>query len=182
MPNTPNHQLSYPDDEDWLNQGAYAIEQLAARLDAIVAGNDMATIQDAESAGIVGGVVDFPGAQLLSSFTYAAGSLTFTGPAARLFLIAADVEVVHNTPPGDPSLAAVSSTLSVRVDGATVAGSHDHVSHDPASIRARTVVHNVTAPALLQPGQVITVVAGGNPTGQHLGIVGLRVYPIGPRS
>lgn len=65
MPNTPNLALPYPDDEEWLNQGAYAIEQLARAVDTKL------TTTHAESSNLAGSV-DVPIGQFvnLAEFAY----------------------------------------------------------------------------------------------------------------
>lgn len=180
MPNTPNHQLPYPDDEEWLNAGAYAVEQLATRLDTILDTNtDTVVIARTSWNAALGGlpvVLDFPGAELaLVGFSRSGGIFTRTGPT-RVFMVEAEVEIESGAGGGTTS---VSSTVEVRANGSAFTGSHDHVALTTPELQVRRVTHRITTPARLAAGDTISVAAFASPTGT-VGVCGLRIYPVGP--
>lgn len=180
MPNTPNHQLPYPDDEEWLNQGAYSIEQLATRLDTIM-DTDTGLVVVARTSwnaplGTSPVALDFPGAQLaLSGFTRAGGTFTRTGPT-RLFMVEAEVEVEAGASGGTTS---ASSTVEVRANGAAFAGSHDNVTLTVPELQVRRFTHRVSTIGRFGNGDTLDVTAVSSPAGT-IGVCGLRIHPVGP--
>lgn len=186
MPTTPNHAIPTPDDEDWVSQAPYDLQQLAARVDDVTDYNAGVTILPAEAAGTVaaGGaatLVDFPGGAGLQEFTYDAGVLTFTGPGPRMFLVSAAVQVKAST----EDAATVWSSVTVRHSDVEIMGSYDSLGtldadNATGTIHERSVMHTITVPVVLSTGQNVTAIAQASHAGS-LGITALRIYPLGPR-
>lgn len=186
MPTTPNHAIPTPDDEDWVSQAPYDLQQLAARVDDVTDYNAGVTILPGEAAGtIVGGgsaaLVDFPGSTGLDEFSYDAGVLTYLGPAPRMFLVAAAVQVKTST----DDASQVWSAVTARHSDVEIMGSYDSLGSRDAdnttgTIYERSVMHTVTVPVVLSSGQNVTVIAQASHNSE-LGITALRIYPLGPR-
>jgi hypothetical protein len=174
----------YPEPTDDLRNAAAALRALAEDIfDSVETGSTVVQIELAESPSAApgaGALVDFNGTQtLLAGFTYAAGVLTYTGGAARMFVIAASVEIEC----GGTDLASAASAAYLRVNGSNIGSSYDQVASVTSSagtIQTRRVVHNITVPQILNPGDAVSVLAAATPDG-GAGACSLRVYPIGPR-
>lgn len=179
---TPILGYPFPEPADARGAGADAIRDLALSVETSV--KHAATIltipaaESASAAATTGTVVDYAGAPALAGFTYSAGTITYTGPAVRMFLLATDVEVEAS----GSNLTLVTSTLEVRHGATVVSSSHDRVScidEVGGTIQSRRVVHHCAVPMILTPGDTITVTAYSTPAGT-VGLAGIRVYPIGP--
>jgi hypothetical protein len=172
----------YPEPTDDLRNAAAAMRALAEDVEgSIETGSTVVQIELANSPSAApgaGAIVDFNGTQtLLAGFTYAAGVLTYTGPAARMFTIAASVEVET----GGTNLASAESTAYLRVNGNNVGSSHDalaSVAGSTGTIQTRRVAHTITTPVILNPGDAVAVVAAAAPDGV-VGQASIRIYPIG---
>lgn len=173
----------YPEPTDEVRNAAAAVRALAEDVsDSIETGNTVVQIELANSPSAApgaGAIVDFNGAQsLLAGFTYAAGVLTYTGAAARMFIAAASVEVEV----GGTDLASAESTVYLRVNGNNVGSSHDalaSVAGSTGTVQVRRVAHTITVPVILNPGDAVAVIAAAAPDGV-VGQCSLRVYPIAP--
>lgn len=178
MGTTPAHQLPYPEDTEPLQQVAYHIEQLATRLDAIMAEDTQVDVaQSGVDAGLgtAPALVGFTGAALrMDGFTFDGATLTYTGASERSFMVAVEVATVVE------GAGIASATVQLRHNGAAFTGSHDSVSAPGVTVR-RDYTHRITTPIRLAPGQTLDVVANGNVAGT-IDVTSLRVYPIGPHA
>lgn len=174
--------LPYPDDADDVTEGDDAIQALATELDTrLDSRSALVVIGRANSGAALGStlvVVPMSGPALgLVGFTYADGVLTYTGAHNRMFMVDAEVEVQNGAGGGTSS---IQSTCYLFVNGsAEIAGSNDRVQATAATLSVRNVTHRITTPVELAPGNTLHVSANCSPGGT-LGIVGIRVYPIGP--
>lgn len=178
MPNTPNHALPYPDDEDWLQIGAYAIEQLAVRLDAILAENTVATVGLSDTNTVIGtgpANVTFAGAvSRMDGFSFDGVTLTYTGSSPRSFLAAVEVSTSVEGSGG------ASSSVTLLRNGAALAGSGDHVGTPGSGGNVRRDhTHRITTPVRLTAGDALVVVASTSHAGGYIDSTALRVFPIG---
>lgn len=178
MPNTPNRTLPFPDDEEWLAQGAYAIEQLARRVDTIldtVAGGALVIAPDGTNVagGTAPGVIPFAGAVATADdWTWDGSRATYTG-APRTFMVA--VEVVTNV----ENAGGASTTVELRANGAAFAGSYDNVQRPEGGVVRRDVTHRITVPVGLNAGDWLDVTGVGS-VAYQIDATALRIYPLGP--
>lgn len=180
MGTTARRGYPFPEATDLVIQGDDAIEALAAAVDVDVDWTQtVAHIGSAESTGLAdGSVIAFDGGQsLMTGFTYGAGLLTYTGPAVRMFLACLSVEVATS----GSNQASMSSNVALRVNGTEIEGSYDMVASTSGggTLQQRAVVHKITTFLLLNPGDVVTAVAGSTPANGPLGRVSIKLHPIG---
>jgi hypothetical protein len=186
MGTTTNHALPYPEPADRLRGGSVAIKALANKVDAVLAWPVGVLIAPGESAKTAAALVDvdFPGVVgTLEQFTRVGDGFRFDGTKARSFLVSAAVEIAAGANPG---VASMSSTVSLLVDGTVLEASFDKVDaatspDNVGLIRARNVVHRMTVPVTLAPGQTVVVTASGaGGSTIAVGVTSVRIFPIGP--
>jgi len=171
MPTTPNMSFPYPDDEDWLNGGAYAVQQLAERLDVVTNPNAGLIVarSDTNVDATVPTVVSFDGTVLGQvDFAFDGSTFTYNGPGICTVLI--DVEVTMRAQGVSPS-----TTVELRAGGVSFAGSYDAISAGDGTVFDRSHTHRITTPARLSFGDALDVVA----TGGTIDARGLRIYQAG---
>lgn len=182
MGTTTNLDLPYPEGTDLVIGGDDAIQALAEELDTRLNPNSTLIVMDrANSGGALGGtltLIPIPGTPLgLAGFTYDSGVFTYTGTKTRTFIIDVEVEITNGAGGGTTS---AESSLTLFANGSLdVAGSYDRVQHTSTTLEARSVVHRITTPVQLDPGYTFHVSGSCSPAGT-VGVVGVRVYPIGP--
>lgn len=178
MGNTTNLGYPYPDPTDRTRNGSVALRALAEAVDADVDWSDtVAHIGPADSPSAANGsVVTFPGGQsLMAGFTYAAGVLTYTGPATRMFLACVSVEVEA----GGGAPASIESAVYLSVNGVNIIGSYDLVATGSSgTLATRKVVHGITNLLLLAPGDAVSVTATSTPAGT-VGVASIKLQPLG---
>lgn len=183
MGTTSEFALPYPEGSGLVIQGDDAIQALAEAVEAKIRWDDgILQIEPADSASTANGdPVVFPGTQSLTAgFTAGSGYVTYSGPL-RLFHVYAEVAITT----AGTNLAHVSSTLILRYNGVTdIAGSYDDLvsqtSGPVGTIQTRTVVHKISVPAALSPGDSLAVHAFSTPSSGAIGNTSMRIYPIGP--
>lgn len=179
MGTTARRGYPYPEDSDLVIQGDDAIQALAEKIDLDVDWTQtVAHIGLAESPSATGGLVDFgPAVSLMTGFTYTSGgTLTYTGPASRMFVVCVSVEVTQGG-----TGASFQSSASVNHNGAEVGASYDLVATPSGGvIEARGVVHNIATFVLLAPGDTVTVSTTAGPAGT-VGRASIKLQPIGGR-
>lgn len=179
MGTTARLNLRYPEPTGRVRVGQAAIRALAEDVtNAVDWIGTAAHIGPADSGSVAdGSAVDFPGGQpLMAGFTYAGGSLTYTGPRTRMFLACVSVEVEA----GGAAATSISSTVVLNVNGTGIEGSHDFVAASSPVLTTRRVVHTITNLLLLAPGQVVTVTASSGSTVRNVGQCSIKLQPIGP--
>lgn len=177
MGNTTNLALPYPDPTSRVRVAPANMKALAERLDVMLGWGAAAVFPRTESPASAGAVaaVSWGASAVLNGFDYDGTKLTYLGDP-RLFIV--DVEVQVNNGSTGPGTGA-SSTVELRLNDTTFAGSYDAIVLDTVPIGARSVVHRITSPVRLNAGEKLDVIVSASPAGS-LGLVGLRVYPIGP--
>lgn len=151
MPNTPNVGLPYPEDEDWLNQGAYAIEQLALAADEQLSkfygnGHIIGGAATGAWADVPWGV-NFGG----DPFGVVGDSIVYNGPT-RMCLITLQVQV-----------GGVGAALTSRAGLGTAPGAYDFTSYQstgPGASGTAEHAHHVSMLTLMGPDNVTSLVAG----------------------
>lgn len=184
MGTTPNLGYPYPEPTDRVRNGSVAIRSLAEAVDADVDWTDtvahFALGDSPSTATVAGEIVNYANGSvsLMAGFTNDIGQLTYTGPAPRMFIAIASIQVTN----GGDNRTDISSTVYIRQTGVNVAGSHDEVtaytSVGAGVMQRRSVTHNLTALVLLSPGDKLDVFAYGAPAGL-IGQASFKVQPIG---
>jgi hypothetical protein len=182
MGSTPNLGLPYPEESDLVIEGDDAIEALAVALDTALNPNSALIVMDRASSGAALGatpvVIPIPGTALgLVGFTYDSGVFTYVGAKDRTFMVDAEVEITNGAGGGTTS---ADSQVTLYVNGtADIAGSYDRIQHTVTTVQQRSTTHRITTPVQLAPGHTFHVSGSCSPAGT-IGVVGVRVYPIGP--
>jgi hypothetical protein len=182
MGTTPNLDLPYPEGTDLVIGGDDAIQALAEALDASLNPNSALIVMERANSGAALGstpvAIPIPGTALgLVGFTYDSGVFTYTGAKSRTFMIDVEVQITNGSGGGTVS---AESTLTMYVNGSTaIAGSYDKVQHTGTTVEQRSTSHRITTPAQLATGNTFHVSGSCSPAGT-IGVVGVRVYPIGP--
>lgn len=171
--------LRWPEPTEDLRTAATAIRLLAEDVNskhdpdvAVISRADSPT----ESPG--GGAVSvvFPGAvAVLSGFTTDQTRVTRTGPP-RLFLLDVEVETEIGSAVG---MSQQSSLVEVALNLTPFTGSHDEVNSTDGTLGVRRYTHRISTPVAMGTGEFLSVNLSGTP-GVRAGVVGLRLYPIGP--
>lgn len=173
--------LPYPESTDLVIQGDDAIQALAETVAARLAPDASLTVDPSTSGRAVGGAtpVNITGATSAGSFTGDGDDFVYTGAANRFFIVCASVEVESSS----AGTSTMTSTVHLLHNGAIIQRSFDRVDSientSEGTLRARSVVHNLTAPVQLATGGVIGLTAFSAPGGT-IGSTSLRIYPIGP--
>jgi hypothetical protein len=182
MGTTSNLGLPYPEESNLVIEGDDAIQALAEALDTALDPNSALIVMDRASSGAaIGGtpvVIPIPGTALgLVGFTYDSGVFTYTGSKSRTFMVDVEVEITTGSGGGTTS---AESALTLYVNGTSdIAGSYDRVQHTTTTVQQRAKTHRITTPVQLAPGHTSHVSGSCSPAGT-VGVVGVRVYPIGP--
>lgn len=177
MGTTTNYGLPYPEATDLVIQGDDAIQALAEAVDSKLEWSPAAIFPRTESPAAVGSTaaVAWGSAALLAGFTYDTPTLTYTAAPQRLFIVDAEVSITIS------GAASLGSYVELRLNGNGFAASEDVIDIDGATMGVRRVTHRISTPVRLSMGDDLDVTASAGPAGV-LGMVGLRVYPIGPAS
>lgn len=181
MGTTANLSLPYPEGTDFVIQGDDAIQALAEQIEDRLYPDASVSVGLGESAKAVSGAtaVDFPGAASMGDFTVNAGNeiFTYTGEADRFFMVAASVEIDTGAIGGSTS---AESTVYLQQNGTNIGSSFDHVQTTTAVLERRRVVHQLSVPVQLGPGDTIAATAYSSPAGS-IGQTSLRIYPVGAK-
>jgi hypothetical protein len=174
MGTTANHALPYPEGTDLVISGDDAIQALAEAVDATLDWDSALVIGRVNAGVATGGNVVFPGIiHTAVDFTIdGSGVITYTGASSRNFLVDGEVETQA------AAAISVDSSVSLFVTGSEIAGSYDRVDASTGGTVTRHVVHRITTPVRLDPGNALLFTSGG--TAGNLGQTGVRIYPIGP--
>lgn len=181
MGTTTHRNLPYPEPTDRARNGSVAIRALAEAVDGDLDWSGGLTIAPGGSAAAAPGPVDFPGAELvLGDFVRTGAGFTYNGPA-RFFVVYVSVEVDN----GGTDLTSIESSVSLSVNGGSIAATYDHVTSfdnvdNRGTLQRRTVVHSMTVPVVVSPGDVIGVSCAATPAGQ-INTTAIRIYPVGPK-
>lgn len=177
MGTTAHLALPYPEGADLVIAGDDAIQALAEAVDSRIEYSSYVSVGNGESGQSGSGtmVVDFFGPQNILGWSTDGYLFTYNGTGGRYFMVAAHVEV--DSAPGGVTAA---SAAYLHQDGVEVCSSYDEISVDAgSSINRRRIVHHLTSPVYVSPGQFISVTCAPSGTAS-LGVTSLRIYPIGP--
>ena len=157
MPQTTTFDLPYPDDEEWLELGAYAIQQLADRLETLLtpATAVCPASASAAQAGIVGLTgASFDGLSTTGQFALSPDptTLTYSGPP-RWFMV--DMEATAETTTADTVLSTRAELLANAGAGQVLLATSELRILDDTGHLGHIAVHRVTTPVHFTNGMTL---------------------------